>query len=258
MKLFLSTVGFFTGLQLGAQTGSFIKVPSTFSMTTKQWLLAQYNNAAKGGVVLYKESTISCGNNYGCLGSILPVTGLELTGQRLNAEKARLNWKTFSEINNKGFDLERKLGENGPFTFLVFVPGSIYSQTEKAYSLVDDNDFEGTSFYRVKQTDLDGRFVYSNIAAVKGFNHLIGIQPYPNPARAGNINFAVNGIKAGSFITVFIYDNMGRKIYENLQLQLNGSLAFTYKGPVTLAPGVYNISLLWQDKKTSANFVINK
>lgn len=259
MKSILTSVWLCTAVQVSAQSGSFIKVPSAFSITTKQWIMQQYQDAAKGEMVLYRENLLTCGgNNYGCQGVVLPVTGLELTGIRLNEEKVRLNWKTFTEINNKGFDIERKFGNSDQFSFAGFVPGSFNSSSVINYEKLDDNTYEGVTYYRLKQTDIDGKAAYSNIVAVKGFNNTIAIKPYSNPARADNIQFSVTGIKAGSTVSIVIFDHAGKKIYENQRLQLSGSLNFAYKGQYAMTAGLYYICLQWNDKKANAGFVVTQ
>lgn len=255
MKSLFTLACLCAALAVSAQTSGFIKVPVTFYKTTKQWIAEQYRVAAKGGVVLYKESLVNCDNNYGCQ-SALPVTGLELTGVRVNNELVKLNWKTFTEINNRGFDVERKFGTGPQFSFTAFVPGSINSQTVKNYQLMDGNNYEGISYYRLKQTDIDGRVSYSNTVAVKGFTNNIGIVPYPNPARADNISFAITGLKAGSKINLAIHDNTGKRIYEKANLVLTGTYILNPSVSSGMLPGVYYVSLLSDNKKANARFVV--
>lgn len=242
-----------------AQTGSYISIPKKFSISTKAWIVQQYQKALPAGEpVLYKENrAAACGNNYGCLAT-LPVTGLELTGVRINNEEVKLNWKTYTEINNKGFDVERKYGTDGQFTFVAFVQGSINSQTTKLYQLMDNNSYQATSYYRIKQVDIDGRVSYSNTVAVKGYDNKIGITAYPNPATADNINFAITGLKPGTAIALVIYDAAGKKIYEQQHYQLTNTYTISYKNSFSMAAGIYYISMMAENKKVHAAFAITK
>jgi Secretion system C-terminal sorting domain len=242
-----------------AQTGSYIIVPKKFSIGTKAWIVQQYKKALpQGEPVLYRENLVAaCGNNYPCQ-STLPVTGLELTGVRMNNEAVKLNWKTYTEINNKGFDVERKYGTDGPFAIVAFVPGSFNSQTTKFYQLMDNNNYQATSYYRIKQTDIDGRVSYSNTVAVKGYVNEIGIAAYPNPATADNINFAVTGLKQGTTVNLVIYDIAGKIIYEQQHYRLTNTYTISYKNSFSMAPGIYYVSLMADNKKANAAFVITK
>jgi hypothetical protein len=258
MKSFLIIVGLCAAMHISAQTRSYIKVPATFSITTKQWVLQQYKNAAQGQPVLYRANVFTCGNNYGCQSVVLPVTGMELAGVRINKEKVKLNWKTYTEINNSGFDVERTFDINGIFSATGFVAGSVNISSEKNYEFVDDNKYEGITYYRLKQIDLNGSFRYSNIVAVKGYTNEIGIKPYPNPARANNLNFEVMGLKVGSSISIVIYDNAAKKMYEDQHIRLNSTYSFNCKRFLQLASGVYHINMFSESKQASATFIINE
>lgn len=259
MKLFLTLFLLCVGVQIFAQTANYITVPTTFSITTKQWVLQQFINAAQGQVVLYKENRNVCSNNFGCaVNGPVPVTGMELTGQRINKDKAKLNWKTFTEINNRGFDVERTFDINGTFINVNFVQGSGNSFTEKNYELIDNNKYDGVTYYRLKQIDFDGSFSYSNIVAVKGYTNAIGINPFPNPSKAANINFEVTGLKVGAVISIIIYDQIGKSVYQNKNISLTSTYTFTCKNLLNLASGVYHIYLFSEEKQTSATFIITE
>jgi Secretion system C-terminal sorting domain len=259
MKLFLILFWLCVVVQLSAQTSSYIIVPTSFSISTKQWVLQQFKNAANGQVVLYKESFNVCGNNYGCaVSGPLPVTGMELSGFRLNKDKAKLNWKTFTEINNRGFDVERTFDINGIFLAVNFVQGSGNSFNEKNYELIDENKYDGITYYRLKQINIDGSYMYSNIVAVKGYTNTIGIKPFPNPSKATNINFEIEGLKVGSKMSIIIYDQVGKSVYQNKNMLLTSTYIITCKDLSHLASGVYHIYLFSDEKLTSASFIITE
>jgi len=72
-----------------------------------------------------------------------------------------LSWETATEVNNYGFNIERKL-ETGDWMKIGFVDGHGNSNSLKQYKF-DDNtlDIPGKYFYRLKQVDIDGSFEYS-------------------------------------------------------------------------------------------------
>lgn len=97
--------------------------------------------------------------------SFLPVEFISLTS--LSDEKTIvLNWITASETNNDYFTVERS--ENGlDFDVLDIVAGAGNSNTIKEYIFNDPVPLNGTSYYRIKQTDYDGKYSYSEITSVE-------------------------------------------------------------------------------------------
>ncbi len=97
-----------------------------------------------------------------------------------------LQWSTATELNNRGFEIERKLKNDG-WTTIGFVEGSGTTTETNTYSFNDDFIFlsyEGTVLYRLKQIDYDGKYEYSKtISADVSFipERLVLHQNYPNP-----------------------------------------------------------------------------
>ncbi|MFH0866877.1 MAG: hypothetical protein V1904_11830 [Bacteroidota bacterium] len=75
-----------------------------------------------------------------------------------------LNWSTASEVNNDFFTIENS--ENGiDFNTIGYIEGSGNSNSVLDYNFVDENPYK-ISFYRLKQTDYDGGYTYSQIIKV--------------------------------------------------------------------------------------------
>ncbi len=126
---------------------------------------------------------------YGRTNLALPVTLTDFNGKLID-DKVELNWSTATEINNKGFDIQRSADGVG-FSSIRFVTGSDNSTTGKAYSFTDLKLLPGTNYYRLKQTDKDGRVTYSKILLFKSDKVKWAI--YPNPtATSVNLTFNLN------------------------------------------------------------------
>lgn len=117
---------------------------------------------------------------------ILPVQDLQFTAFRNNAHTVTLNWHTQQEINNRGFYLERKrAGETG-FDPVQFIPSKGLmgnSSLPQFYETKDSNSFQGTTWYRIRQTDINGSIHYSEIKTVNGIRAPeteISIWPIPS------------------------------------------------------------------------------
>jgi hypothetical protein len=129
---------------------------------------------------------------------------------------ATLSWKTATEKNNAGFDVERvAIGTDllkKEWTKVGYVAGSGTSNAPKEYFFRNKSVQTGKYSYRLKQIDRDGGFAYSKeleaeIAAPKQFTMS---QNYPNPFNPSTtINFA---LAENSRVTVKVYDIVGREV----------------------------------------------
>ena len=98
----------------------------------------------------------------------------------------KLNWKTETEVNNYGFEVERASLSASPIRVwekIGFVNGNGNSNSPKNYSYEDKNVTAGKYSYRLKQIDNDGQFEYSKAIEVDlgAPNKFELSQNYPNP-----------------------------------------------------------------------------
>jgi hypothetical protein len=118
---------------------------------------------------------------YKYTGSALPV---ELTSFIAEAQNQTviLKWITTTELNNNGFEIQRKTKESD-FATVGFVKGQGTTTNQKEYSYVDKNLSDGKYFYRLKQLDFNGVSEYSNTIEVdvRSFDNFTLEQNYPNP-----------------------------------------------------------------------------
>ncbi|MFX0194684.1 MAG: SBBP repeat-containing protein [Candidatus Hodarchaeota archaeon] len=110
-----------------------------------------------------------------------PVELVSLTAVVSN-NTVELIWKTSSESNNLGFEVERSQNRVY-FTKIGFVAGQGTTAISHQYSFVDKNLLSGTYYYRLKQIDIGGRFEYSSIVEViiDLPREFMLYQNYPNP-----------------------------------------------------------------------------
>ncbi|QNA45262.1 T9SS type A sorting domain-containing protein [Lacibacter sediminis] len=167
----------------------------------------------------------------------LPVLGLEFNAKRINNSKVQLDWKTVQEINNKGFYVERKKETDVNFTQVHFVKSAApngNSSLPLNYSHIDMNSLKGKTYYRLKQEDLDGKFMFSIVRMVNGGNgKTTSLKVWPIPS-TGPVNISAEGIENDA---ILVFDYNGRLIKQ---------LTITAKSPVQLtglAPGTYIVKL---------------
>ena len=123
----------------------------------------------------------------------LPVSLKNFNAAKRTA-KVALTWETESEINNDGFEIQRRIG-NGQYKTVAFVdskaPGGNSNGASYSYSFDDvENLPNGVAYYRLRQVDLDGKSIYSEIKAIRSNSKALFISVYPNPSR-GTTNVAI-------------------------------------------------------------------
>jgi hypothetical protein len=150
--------------------------------------------------------------------SALPVELKSFTASITGLNKVQLDWRTETEINNFGFDIERaKLNSqsgihNLKFLKIGFINGNGNSNSPKNYSFTDEKLFGGRKFlYRLKQIDTDGKYKYSEIVEVEIMPDKFELfQNYPNPFNPSTkIKYSV---PQSSNIVIKVSDILGNEI----------------------------------------------
>jgi hypothetical protein len=93
-----------------------------------------------------------------------------------------LDWSTATELNNDRFVVERGTSTTD-FRPIGEVDGAGNSITRIDYAFTDHAPLAGTSYYRLRQVDLDGSISFSPVRSVEYGSATGAFTPYPNPAR---------------------------------------------------------------------------
>ena len=171
--------------------------------------------------------------------SALPLTLLEFGG-RLQDKIVLLNWKTASEQNVSRFEIERSI--DGINYIEIGTTESTGTEGTHTYSFNDAAAFtlgKEVIYYRLKQTDNDGRFTYSRIIIISIDNNN-GCLLFPNPV-AAKANLCIT-ISKPQQVKASVIDNTGKKVKEfrwNLPAGTT-SLSIDVSG---LAKGIYFLDM---------------
>jgi hypothetical protein len=115
------------------------------------------------------------------MGIVVPVELYSFTVQAQN-QKIILKWTTATELNNNGFEIQRRVTEND-FATIGFVRGEGTTTNQTEYSYIDKDLTDGKYYYRLKQIDFNGTYEYSSVVEVdvRSLDDYTLEQNYPNP-----------------------------------------------------------------------------
>ncbi len=132
---------------------------------------------------------------------------------------ATLRWQTATELNNYGFEVERRGLENGEVGMkntewkkVGFVQGAGTSNAPKEYSFTDSKLSSGRYAYRLEQIDNNGAYKYSHSVEIEIAvpTEFVLSQNYPNPFNpTTNVEF---GIRDACHVTLHVFDLLGREV----------------------------------------------
>jgi len=175
--------------------------------------------------------------------SPLPVTLTSFTAQAVN-NTVVLRWITASEINNDYFNIEKST-DGTEFTEVGKIKGSGTTSINHHYSLTDGSPANGVSYYRLKQTDIDGTTETFNTVAVKwdkSSGLIKGIMITPNPFTT-EFTAHFNSEKEMP-VTVELITLRSKVIHSEKMNLVPGENEFNLTVGSDLEPGVYVFRLL--------------
>lgn len=144
--------------------------------------------------------------------TIIPV---ELTSFYLSyiGDAVNLKWLTATELNNFGFEIERKTNSS-EYVKIGFLSGYGTSSESHSYFFVDKDLKSGQYYYRLKQIDFDGTYKFSQELSItieppKVFSLL---QNYPNPFNP--VTLIKYSLATKSNVQLSVYDILGKKVMD--------------------------------------------
>lgn len=162
----------------------------------------------------------------GSTGSALPISLISFDATP-KGNNVQITWTTASEINNDFFSLYRS-DDGINFYEIGEINGAGNSNNIKNYKFIDESKYDNTVYYKLKQTDFDGKFTYSSIISVNEYNQ----------------DFIINNIYTSTEknLKINLYSNASK----NVEIQVINSLGLVVANlslEVAKGNGVYNIKL---------------
>ncbi|MFO7447794.1 MAG: T9SS type A sorting domain-containing protein [Ignavibacteriaceae bacterium] len=197
----------------------------------------------------------------------LPVE-LSVFAANVTGEDVILKWRTETELNNFGFEIERSVpglsasgSDKQQWGIVGFIRGNGNSSIPIEYQFVDESPESGKWLYRLKQIDHDGTFSYSEIveAEINSMPNTFNLsQNYPNPFNPetvieftipenGNAVLKVFSITGEEVATLFDEFAEAGKLY-NVRFSAEGG-SLTGRSNYHLSAGIYFARLQFGDQQ---------
>ena len=155
-------------------------------------------------------------NNDGIYTSFNVILPIELLSFQAIPQQDRvdLNWSTASESDNAWFFVERSM-DLQDWQIVVQRPGAGNSSYVLEYSSVDPAPLSGTSYYRLRQVDINGTSSTSDVVPVQFTGVAVQLSLFPNPATNQVTAWAV-GTATGR---VELFNSLGQPVASSRALQ---------------------------------------
>jgi hypothetical protein len=213
------------------------------------------HNVATGSFYYFAEIVQADGNItwtspiwYTKLTSPLPIQLLSFTG-RATHNGNELEWITATELNNDYFTLQRSR-DGIIFENIVNVPGAGTSLSANKYTYLDTDVESGNNYYRLQQTDFDGRSSFSEIILIKSATSKNPFSIYPNP---GNGVFIITSSDPQDYESIAVYDLAGRKVETKIETNGTGCILTM----PAAASGIYLLQMFSENSMHTVKVSVN-
>ncbi|MCC6396332.1 MAG: T9SS type A sorting domain-containing protein [Bacteroidetes bacterium] len=197
----------------------YLAVPVGSLQTGSNLIQFKSNTTAHHGIeILWPGSAVAVRFNVP-----LPIQLASLSAAAAGENGVLVTWRTLSETNNYGFEVQRAISEPADFVAVPggFVQGAGTTLEPRSYSFTDPAKPAGVVYYRLKQIDLDGTEWYSEAVRVDALTDVardevpatysLG-QAYPNPFNPSTrIRFA---LPESGQVRLLVYNQLGQVVKE--------------------------------------------
>lgn len=238
---------------------STIILPNTAQLVVARWTGTDWVSEGQSGISSGPAGNVSSNSastfgtfTFGDVGGALPVELINFTAEADN-DAVLLKWETASELNNDYFTIEKSKDANN-FESVKFIDGAGNSNEVLQYNAYDNEPSEGISYYRLKQTDYDGKYSYSETISINFENKTNGtVLVFPSPSSDNNIHLTFNSNK-DDVVLLNIYSMTGSCImHKTIHAEIgNNTISLNISG---FAKGKYLIHISGSDRIITSDFI---
>jgi hypothetical protein len=215
------------------------------------------------GISIGTDQTSCLNNMAACEVKFNQIIPVELTSFAANARgnSVELNWTTASELNNHGFEIQRKTSFDQDWILIGFEEGNSTTTESQNYSYLDDVSHlqKGTVSYRLKQVDFGGNYTYSEVVDVEinpTPSQFQLKQNFPNPFNPSTtITF---GLPEMSNVTLKIFNTLGEEVAELVNESLDAGSYSSNFDATGLPSGIYIYKLQTEERVLSKKMTLIK
>ncbi len=181
--------------------------------------------------------------------TLLPIELLSFAASP-KGDNVQVDWVTTTEINNNYFTVQRS-SDGFYFEEVQQIKGAGNNSSLRSYSLIDTAPYDGNSYYRLKQTDFDGKITYSNLVNVY-FEKSFDFNIYPNPFNTST-TIAINSSQINS-CNFKLYTILGEEVLNEALSKQSNTVETS-----NLPSGIYIYKIISNNKVVqSGKLVSNK
>ena len=173
----------------------------------------------------------------------LPLTWIAVTGMLDDQGHATIDWKV-QEHNVVSYSVEKSVG-SGSFVPLGTVAGK--GDGLNSYQFKETETLAGTAFYRIRQTDFDGKLSYSIVMKLDATSDAGSLSLFPNP---GSDHLFIDGLQGNEMYRAVVTDLLGHVI---LQKEISSGQNEIFMD--ALSRGAYLIKIMGNGMVTTLKFV---
>jgi len=223
---------------------------NTIPVTTGEAYYLMVNKWSPGGSGFTLDWMLSGGSSLNC--NVLPIVLLGFDAKAAD-DRVLLDWTTSVEINNDYFTVERSR-DGIVFSPIQIMDGAGNSSTRRKYETADMEPLPGLAYYRLKQTDYDGKYTWSEIIPVEFTNLKDYFVLYPNPATENVLLMYYSSFPKTA--TVRIHDIKGTLV-QSSKVESDKGMNKTSLDISSLEAGVYVVYLDDEYRSLKKRLVIN-
>lgn len=223
-------INFIGGINVASNTSYFIPAGSSIQLiyTAKAPCAAAANLSTNAGGYIGAVNFANSANTINVT-SILGVSWLNFDAKQ-QQKNIVLNWSTANELNTKLFIVQHSMNATD-WTEIGSVVASGNTTAARQYNFLHQSPSLGYNYYRLIQTDLDGKTGFSKSVSVNLKTKSSSLMVYSNPVINGNLK-----IRLEKSETIYLMNIQGQVM---LTQNLSAGLQTINTG--NLASGIYHL-----------------